>query len=584
MGTTNPLIASLTGLIYFLLTGFYLQAQEIEAPRLLCIKGDTLNWELPIVNCGPFIAYEIYASRDAEGPFDLLTALTNPLSTQFVHTNSPGLWYYYMVSDFDCPGWIAKSSDTLNNLPPQAPKIRKTTVDGSSVLLDWFPSPSKQVYAHIVYRATSQGTIPIDTVYLPELQYRDNGADVNNKEEFYYVLALDPCGNTSGFDQLQKTIFVSGTQDPCERTIFLEWSEYIGFMDGIEKYELRIFEDGELSSLSEISGDLGTGSIVTEIEQGVEYCMTVSAKENDSDEISFSNTLCLIGEARVPLTKFNYKAFSIAPDNLSIYLNWEYNENFEYEDFYANYGYILPLENSGEVLLLDPVSTPGFAEIVLPYSPNEKKPIHAYIAIRDICNRYSVQDTLTSLYLEVKEGEDGNNVLQWNQPIWPSAQLKKYEIYFQNENLLIDIAAPNQNTSLHGVEGKMGSEEGFCYNAIAHWEAQEDGETREYAWRSNTACLKRESIIFMANAIRPGGANPSIRPQIKFTESVESYQFMVFDRQGTLHFSTRDMNQEWAGTSKNGGSLGPGVYPYSIQVILQDGRKLNKQGTIALIR
>jgi hypothetical protein len=584
MGKRNHLLVALIFGLCTLFSKASTQAQIIEAPQLLCVKGDTLNWNLPNVNCGAFLGYEIYASTQAEGPFNLLALITNPTSTQFVHTNSMGLWFYYMRSDYDCPGWTSSSSDTLNNLPPLAPQVKRTTVQDNAVLLEWTPSPSKQVNAHIIYRATGQGTIPIDTVDLPQTSYLDTGADVHNKEEFYYVLALDPCGNTSGFEQLQKTIFVAGNQDPCLRTISLDWSEYIGFSKPIEKYEMNVWENGIQTLALDITEDLGLGSTLPDIEQGIEYCLIVVATEEESGERAQSNEICLMGEAKVPLKQFNYTDFSTAPDNSSLLVSWRFNEDFEYQDFYANVGYSLPLSPISEITLVNPLNNPGEASATLPIANKEQRPIHGYIASLDVCDRYLTQDTLTSLYLEVKEGQDGNNLLQWNTPLWPQAQLIQYDVYFENENRILQVVALDQNSFLHSVGELEGSEEGFCYRIIAHWEIREDNQPKKYTWSSNRVCLKRESLIFMANAIRPGGNNATIRPLIKFNESVETYQFTVFDRQGSVLFSTQDMNQSWGGTNGQGNPLSPGVYPYWVQVTLQDGRKLSKKGTIALIR
>jgi hypothetical protein len=584
MGRRNHLLVALIFGLCTLLPTATAQAQIIEAPQLLCVKGDTLNWSLPNVNCGPFLGYEIYASSQAEGPFSLLALITDPSSTQFVHTNSPGLWFYYMRSDYDCPGWTSASSDTLNNLPPLAPVVRRTSVENNAVFLEWIPSPSKQVYAHIIYRATAQGTIPIDTVFLPQTTYIDAQAAVNDKEEYYYVLALDPCGNTSGFVQLQKTIFLSGDQDACLRTLTLDWSEYIGFSKPIEKYEMAVWENGIQTLVLDITEDLGLGSTLSEIEQGIVYCLRVVATEEESGERSQSNEICLVGEAKVPLTHFNYRDFSIAPDNSSLLVSWRFNEDFEYQDFYANLGYTLPLTPASQIALLNPLDNPGQASATLPIVSGENRPLHGYIASLDVCDRFWVQDTLTSLYLEVKEGENGNNLLQWNTPIWPQAQLIQYDVFFENENSIVRTVPQDQNNFLHSVEEITGSEEGFCYKIIAHWEIPEDNQTKKYSWTSNRVCLKRESLIFMANAIRPGGNNASIRPLIKFNESVETYQFTVFDRQGSILFSSLDMNQSWSGTNGQGKPLSPGVYAYSVQVKLQDGRKLSKKGTIALIR
>ena len=78
---------------------------QVFPPDLLCLSGDTIVWNTPVNTCGPFNSYQIYFSTNFEGPYSLLTSVTDPTQTTFVHPN-PGnlLYYYYMTSDFDCPG------------------------------------------------------------------------------------------------------------------------------------------------------------------------------------------------------------------------------------------------------------------------------------------------------------------------------------------------------------------------------------------------------------------------------------------------------------------------------------------------
>src|SRR5690606_9563822 len=161
-----------------------------------------------------------------DGPFSLILSITDPIETFGIHTNSPGIWYYYMLSNFDCPGLMPISSDTLDNRSPVEPDIIVATVQNDEVFIEWIPSSSPQVIGHIIYRATSMGTVPIDTVYLPDNSYVDVTADINNQAEFYYVLALDFCGNTSGFIKFHKTIYNEIVQDPCDRSFLIEWNLY----------------------------------------------------------------------------------------------------------------------------------------------------------------------------------------------------------------------------------------------------------------------------------------------------------------------------------------------------------------------
>ena len=58
--------------IIALILGFQPLKAQVFAPDPLCVSGDTIFWDLPINNCGPFISYDIYFATDPAGPFSLL--------------------------------------------------------------------------------------------------------------------------------------------------------------------------------------------------------------------------------------------------------------------------------------------------------------------------------------------------------------------------------------------------------------------------------------------------------------------------------------------------------------------------------
>ena len=213
--------------LVFLIQATYLQAQ-IEPPAFLCIKNDTLVWETPTNPCGPFVGYEVYFSESFAGPYSLLTTITDPSVTTFNHDNPAGdIRFYYLQSNFDCPGEPVLTSDTLDNRIPEAGPIQSVSViNGDQVQIDWAPSPSPEVFAYIISRNTQTGTTVIDTVYGTNT-YIDTTAAPDEMSEVYFVVALDPCGNTSLVGMPHNTILLSSTEaDPCERSITLSWNAY----------------------------------------------------------------------------------------------------------------------------------------------------------------------------------------------------------------------------------------------------------------------------------------------------------------------------------------------------------------------
>lgn len=113
-------------------------AQVVNPPVLNCVTHVSVSgnlfvrpiWTNTTNSCGPFIGYNIYRSTNLNGPYTLVYTETNQAATSYDDniTNSSIVYYYYMVSDFNCPGATLLSSDTLDSSDPEPPIINYVTV------------------------------------------------------------------------------------------------------------------------------------------------------------------------------------------------------------------------------------------------------------------------------------------------------------------------------------------------------------------------------------------------------------------------------------------------------------------------
>lgn len=110
--------------------------------------------------------------------------------------------------------------------------------------------------------------------------------------------------------------------------------------------------------------------------------------------------------------------------------------------------------------------------------------------------------------------------------------------------------------------------------------------TTEYgcvAIDSVNVLVNLETALEMPNAFTPGasGSNNTIKLIRRGTATLKSLR--IFDRWGTLVFSTTNIDEGWDGKFK--GSPQPmGVYVYTIDAVTNTGRSFTKQGNITLIR
>lgn len=572
-----------TGVVFFVLLSENSYAQ-IEPPQLLCIKGDTLNWLLPppiTLPCGGgSVTYDIYHSTSLPGPYSLLNTVTDPTQTQFIHTGSIGINYYYLVTNTNCPGHLSTPSDTLSNLSPLEPDFLLATVNGSNVELEWAPGPSPQVYAHIIYRATQSGTIPIDTVYMPSTTYTDLTSDINSKAEHYYVVSLDPCGNTSGFIELHKTIFVEGSIDACLRTATLQWDPYLGFSGDVE-YELLISIDGIVQPVVDITSGGSGFTIVNNILDETDYCFTISAREVSSGYTSLSNVFCIRSEVSTPVYYFYYDQMTVTDDEVLI--TAKFNPEYEFSLISLSTA-DNPLLSPSQTSILDDEILNGL--ISLNYPLPSGTPLHLSFSTEDVCSNITNFDTLSTIYLSGEVNPDGSNTIQWTDIVWPGSTLEAYNVWFYNGSNFEHIHRTSSNTFNHIVPHTGGEIVSYCYKVVASMNIPVLNGTLPRNSESNIFCIDKESEIFMPNAISisAGGINARIRPIIKYPESVDNYEFRIFDRFGNNVFSSTDMSEEWDGHNSSGRQHQNNLYVYTVKITLRSGQEISKKGTFLIVR
>ncbi len=90
------------------------------------------------------------------------------------------------------------------------------------------------------------------------------------------------------------------------------------------------------------------------------------------------------------------------------------------------------------------------------------------------------------------------------------------------------------------------------------------------------------SVIFVPNAFTPNGdGNNDIL--LVYGSIIKSMNFYVYDQWGELIFRSNNQGNGWDGTYK-GNRLPVGVYVYYLDAVTNDGQKVNKKGTITLLR
>ena len=181
------------------------------APAALPAAID-LRWQ---PSGGAPAGYAVYAARDRTGPFTLIAGLTaGPLTRPaYTHTGlDDGGLYYYAVTAVNAAGaespWSAVRSARPPDATPPAPPAglyigRLDRAEGVAVL-DWTPSPERDLAGYRLYRQDGDGPrrpvtgpgLPV-TGLITARPYLDDSLPASGAFT-YAVTAVDTAGNESG--------------------------------------------------------------------------------------------------------------------------------------------------------------------------------------------------------------------------------------------------------------------------------------------------------------------------------------------------------------------------------------------------
>lgn len=571
-------------LLFFLLfTGAALA--QINAPDLQCVRNDTLFWELPVNTCGPFNSYEIFFSSDAGGPFNSLANITNPAETFFFHNNPAGeTFYYYMVTNANCPGEPQLTSITLNNESPERSPIDFVSVNNGLVEIQWTPSTSPEVTNYIIYRTSPIGALPIDTVDASFTQYLDLTSTPGGQSESYFVLAMDACGNTSVFDLPHFTVFLETTVDACDRSIQLDWNRYRNWTQGIQEQEVWIStNNAPFELLTSLSAEDSTYTF-EDTNDGNFYCFYINAIAAGTAVVSNSNTRCLTLNIVEPVRDFFLENVSVTDDN-EVEFTWTWNDDAEVANVAFEEG-----ASSGALSILgsyDPGNNLNIqtSRIAPQADPTQGKRFYRLVATDD-CDSTVNSNIVPSIFLMGTPLANQSNQLDWTALERAETIVDDYDLYRIVDGSASYMATVESTVTQYidaGIDITNPDEANICYYIVANARVTNPaGEEISIASQSNTTCVEQFSNIIVPNAFVPEGVNKEFRPRLVFGTEVE-YEMIIFDRWGKQIFVSTNPTQGWTG--RDGFFYYPaGVYTYIIRITQTNGRMVEKKGVVALLR
>ncbi len=557
---------------------------QVFPPDFLCVRSDTLFWNIPTNNCGPFNNYEIFFSANPNGPFNFLGSVANQGQNFFHHPNpTADTWYYYLQSDFNCPGEMVLQSDTLDNQQPEIAILSKASVNGNTIELEWLESPSPEVSAYIIFRNTPMGTIAIDTVPSGTTTFVDVNASPDDQSETYFILAIDGCGNTSIFNDPHSTVFLTQSVIGCEQKIVLDWSLYEGWANGIGSQEVWVNVDGSGAVLQATLSGADTSYVFEDASELKEYCFLIKSIESGTGVVSFSNEICLIPDLVEPMRDLVLRNVNVLPDN-SVELTWNWSSIAEIQSFEL----LQSLDNNTFTILnSSPAPVPlgnGSDFIDLVSDPSTGK-IFYKIQTTDDCDILAESNYGSTIHLVGNPQTGFSNFLTWTPFDIGNAEVVDYTIYrvVNGSANFVDVVPAGTTSFSDEVDPSEQAESNVCYYVVANANITfPNGAILPIESSSNTTCVEQLTSIIAPNAFAPQGRNQIFKPFVIFGETVD-YQFTVFNRWGELLFETKDIDQGWNGKYK--GVIQPmGAYVFQVRITQANGRFVEEGGVFTLLR
>ena len=559
---------------------------QVEPPELKCISGDSLVWEVPEVSCGDLLGFFIYRSENREGPYELQDTLSNPAAVVYEAPNPFGLTYYYYLSSWaDCPGDSLLTSDTLSNLPLGMIPIKSLSVVDGNVVVKWEMSEDPNISQYVIYRNTSQGTIPIDTVQ-NVLEYTDENANPTERVEIYYVLAMDDCGTKSFFDQPHNTLLVNFEIEPCQQQISFEWNEYQNWPGGISYHLLWVERDG----VFEVADTMGPGVFSAEYSDLIkdeDFCFYITAENAELGASSESNTICITADIVEPVRDLILYSYCYDEQLGEIDLQWYWNETAEMDYFEI----LVKGENDNEFspVYREEIEGPltGNNTVNLSIPATHGFPSELFIRTVDLCGAEKLSEVVMPLHLSGRTLDEQTNLLEWTYSL-PEESFG-FDATIERQLLdgrvdPIDVSQVEDNRYEDPTSVNQPEEGRICYTKFISGQLSlPDGEIVSFTCTSNTVCLTKEIKVYVPNAFKPGGVNDIFKPEIVFRESIVSYSMRIYDRWGQLIFESGNPDLGWAG-DMIGEPMDQGVYVYMLEIEDENGEHYRSTGSLTLFR
>ncbi len=561
---------------------FAQNAPQVCARLLVGLGQDSVTWQA--TPCGGFAGYVVLGQENNTGPFlPLDTVFTNNI----VHLNpSENIWHYQV--GMICNGALTNISQAVSNQRPVTPDILNVNIVNGVPVVNWNPSPSPEVIGYQIYKENPYGSnnffpYPNPNSIVNGTSFTDNNA--TSLLSRYALVAVSACnksllgvGGLDGTTGPHTSILLEGKIDTCQQRIKLNWNHYENWRDGVAMYQIMMRQNG--GPLLPIDTVLATDSVYvySDAQDNDVLAFQVRAIEQNQNNYAHTNTLTFNVAVNRPMDYIYITEISVVNNN-SIQIRWEWDTDVDF----AN-GELLKGTDSS--VLAPRLNLPVIGSAQNSFTDSEVTPedLRYFYRVKttDACGHNAFSNFGSTILLSAEALDEFQNKVTWNPAFIEYGEVQDYWLY-KGPNR-IAILPDTQSIYIDDLNVSNESEYFSCYSIVANYKLTfPNGMVVYSSSRSNEDCVTQGSDIHIPNAVSPNGENTKFRPVVVFGRNIQSYNMQIFDRYGAKIFESNDLYDAWDGT-KDGQPLRQGVYVYVIQYIAPNGDRIERKGTVMLIR
>lgn len=510
---------------------------------------------------------------------------------------SDSLTYRIGIPDHD------RGCESLSNLDggnfsdviaPSVPEIDRVSVDTSvgKATIEWTASPEPDTEGYYILQIVGGSEIPIDTVWgRNNTSYLYDNSNASIIKENFAVVAFDSCysgtpprPNTSTRGDIHNTILLEGNKDRCSRRVQLNWNSYKNWDSGVKHYRIFFLESGSSPLYIGMTQEGDTSMWHGQVPVNKDICYVVQAVSNDGTT-AISNKRCLFMDIPEPPDFHYLSTASALPGNEGIEVRSLVDPAAEDPRFRLER---MSSDGSFEGLgTYQGTGGTGFSVQDTSVDPAEGPYTYRITALDSCGNEILSSNTGQSVHLRASATrEPPVNVLQWTHYEGWEGNISAYEVHRidrkKGVDQLVETLSPQRRSFEHNVSENVEEENGrYCYYVRAIESGNPRGQN-EIA-RSNEACGDQEPYIWVPNAYIVGGTSRSFNAVTGHVRK-EDFSLEIYDRWGKRLYRTEDPDEGWKGETDGGDRVPEGVYIYRFSFKTSYGKRIEKNGSVTLIR